>query len=171
MDSNQLIQKWQDPIYRENMRQAHLGQKSWNKGLKIRLNSGKTHFKKGHKKSKNWYKVMAIRMNGKSNPSYKHGLSGTLELARILVAKRRARKLNNGGSFTVKEWDDLKKCYGFKCLACRKIKKLAADHVIPITKGGPSYISNIQPLCISCNAKKYNKIVDYRILWTNQKLQ
>ncbi len=35
MKSEQLKKKWQDPAYREHMRQAHLGQKAWNKGLKM----------------------------------------------------------------------------------------------------------------------------------------
>ncbi len=38
---------WQNPEYRQHMIDVHKGQKSWNKGLKIQTNTGKTHFKKG----------------------------------------------------------------------------------------------------------------------------
>jgi 5-methylcytosine-specific restriction endonuclease McrA len=40
---------------------------------------------------------------------------------------------------------------------------LEADHVVPLTKGGSDSISNIQPLCGSCNRKKFVTIIDYRL--------
>jgi len=83
-------------------------------------------------------------------------------------AKRRALKVQSGGSYTEQEWIDLKDCYNYTCLCCGKREpeiKLCADHVIPIVKGGSSYISNIQPLCGSCNSRKHVKVVDYRLRW------
>ncbi len=47
MNSELLRKKWQDPIYREHMKKAHLGQKVWNKGKKTGL-VPKSAFKKGH---------------------------------------------------------------------------------------------------------------------------
>lgn len=76
--------------------------------------------------------------------------------------RKRARLLGNGGSYTQQEWRDLCARYGNRCLCCKEIKPLTIDHVIPISKGGTNDISNIQPLCGSCNCKKYNKIIDYR---------
>lgn len=75
---------------------------------------------------------------------------------------RRARKAGNGGSFSAAEWLALCKKYHNKCLDCGKRKKLTADHVIPISKGGSSNISNIQPLCKACNSKKWNRTKDFR---------
>jgi 5-methylcytosine-specific restriction endonuclease McrA len=40
---------------------------------------------------------------------------------------------------------------------------LEADHVAPFTRGGTDDIGNIQPLCGSCNRKKFVSIVDYRL--------
>jgi 5-methylcytosine-specific restriction endonuclease McrA len=48
-------------------------------------------------------------------------------------------------------------------LCCGKRKPLEADHVIPVCKGGTSWLHNIQPLCRSCNAKKHDKCTDFRI--------
>jgi len=40
---------------------------------------------------------------------------------------------------------------------------LEADQVVPLTRGGTDDIGNIQPLCGSCNRKKFVSIVDYRL--------
>lgn len=71
---------------------------------------------------------------------------------------RRARIIGNGGKHTVKEWVELKDRFGNKCAICNLVKKLTKDHIIPISKGGSNNIGNMQPLCGSCNTRKYNKI-------------
>lgn len=75
---------------------------------------------------------------------------------------RRARQKNAEGKFTADEFKKLCAEYDNICLCCGEKKKLTADHVVPLDKGGSNYISNIQPLCGSCNSKKKNKTVDYR---------
>lgn len=78
-------------------------------------------------------------------------------------AARATRKTKSGGSYTSEEWFTLCFAVGFRCLCCGEIKKLTADHVVPISKGGTSWLYNIQPLCLSCNASKGNHhCVDYR---------
>ena len=77
-------------------------------------------------------------------------------------SRRRTLKTSAGGSFSGEEFSALCKHYGGKCLCCGKRRKLTADHVIPVSKGGTSNIDNIQPLCLSCNSKKGTKSTDYR---------
>lgn len=76
-----------------------------------------------------------------------------------LKAMRYARERNAEGSYTFEEWEKLKAQFGNKCAFCRKETKLTRDHIIPLSKGGTNYISNIQPLCRSCNSKKNTKII------------
>ena len=77
-------------------------------------------------------------------------------------ARRRAMKQNAEGSHTRQEWLDLCEKYEHKCLCCGEETNLSEDHIVPITKGGSDYISNIQPLCRSCNSRKSTKTIDYR---------
>jgi hypothetical protein len=79
--------------------------------------------------------------------------------------KRIARVRNSEGQYTAKEWKDLKERYNYTCLACRRREpeiKLTPDHVLSLHSGGTNYITNIQPLCLSCNSSKGAKHIDYR---------
>lgn len=86
----------------------------------------------------------------------------TPEDERIRRHKRRARKNDNGGSFTRDEWVILCAQYENRCLCCGESKPLTMDHVIALSSGGSNSITNIQPLCHECNSKKGTKTIDYR---------
>lgn len=79
------------------------------------------------------------------------------EWTRLQKNKRRALELGAEGSFTKEEWDALKEKHGHRCAHCKEKKKLTIDHIKSLTKGGSNYISNIQPLCSSCNSTKWIK--------------
>lgn len=85
--------------------------------------------------------------------------------------KRRARKNGIGGTFTAKEWENLLKENDYRCAMCsEKSDSLTVDHIIPVSKWNDwkerhpdidyegNDIENIQPLCVSCNSSKHNKI-------------
>jgi hypothetical protein len=77
--------------------------------------------------------------------------------------KRREQFKEIVGTFTLEEWVTLCERFNNACLWCGEIGiKLTIDHVVPVVRKGTNYISNIQPLCGSCNAKKGKKIIDFR---------
>jgi 5-methylcytosine-specific restriction endonuclease McrA len=119
---------------------------------------------KGLKKSKEACENIRKAKQGSKNPMWQGGLESDPKHrnARSLVNvhKRHSRIKKTGGSFSLKEWNELKKKYGYKCPKCGKKEpniKLTVDHIVPISKGGNSFITNIQPLCGICNCKKFNR--------------
>jgi hypothetical protein len=118
------------------------------------------------------YAELGAKQTGINNPGWKGGeehnklvsaewVSRNREKKNQHNALRRALRRNAEGSFTLDEWEDLKRANGYKCLSCggeEPSVRLTRDHIIPLSKGGTNFISNIQPLCLSCNSRKYNKI-------------
>lgn len=76
---------------------------------------------------------------------------------------RAAMRAQSSQHYTKAEWRALCVQYNNLCLCCGKRRPLAADHVIPLYSGGSDDISNIQPLCKSCNSKKGTQAIDYRV--------
>jgi hypothetical protein len=77
---------------------------------------------------------------------------------------RRAFELGAEGTFSDQEWYDLLEKYKGICPGCGKMKdKFAADHIVPLSRGGTNWISNIQPLCKSCNSSKHAKTIRFPI--------
>lgn len=81
---------------------------------------------------------------------------------RAMKAKRRTEKTRAGGAYTSAQWIALCNNHHNRCVCCGKKRKLTSDHVVPVSKGGSSNISNIQPLCLPCNSRKGTRTTDYR---------
>ncbi len=91
---------------------------------------------------------------------------GSNLVARSYSSIRQARSAAAGPLPTAKEWDRLKAKYGNRCLACgwpeQPDELLTYDHIVPLVKGGSNNISNLQPLCNTCNRRKWTRTIDYR---------
>lgn len=152
-------------------------------GIKISA----THKKIGHKPTPEAMllaKIGRIKsrkiQKGENHPMWKGGVTKDKEYRkkyldnwkkenkvhyRFLQARRKKRVRDLEGTHTLKEWETLKKKFDYMCLCCKKCEpeiKLTEDHIIPVTKkGSTDYISNIQPLCMKCNAIKHTKEINY----------
>jgi len=98
------------------------------------------------------------------------------EKTRAAKQRRRAKVAKNGGSFTSDEWLKLYEFFSGHCVHPDCLhedntfpqrgnsthKAIHADHINPISNGGTSFISNIQPLCANHNTQKGVGVIDYR---------
>lgn len=94
--------------------------------------------------------------------AWKGGISFDKKYINWLNHQYRVRRKEANGFHTYTEWETLKAQYNWTCPCCGNKEteiKLTIDHIIPLSKGGSDNIENIQPLCKSCNSKKYNKII------------
>ena len=117
--------------------------------------------RKGKSPSEGTRRAIGNAHKGSKCIFWKGGISSNPDHKRALRHKYKAVKRGNGGSFTVGEWETLKKQYDNRCPICGKKEptiRLEPDHIIPLHKGGSSNIVNIQPLCRICNVTKQTKV-------------
>lgn len=120
-------------------------------------NKGKKHTPENIEKQRESHR-------GSKTNLWKGGISSAPGYKSYHSRKRRAIKVLAVGEFSAKEWEALKIQYNFTCPSCNKKEpeiKLTADHIVPLIKKGDNDISNIQPLCGSCNSRKGVKIIKY----------
>lgn len=160
---------------REKVRAAAALHPEWRKqrGEKRKLQPEKLEHDREYARQQYWENVEAKR-------EYSKWYSKTFAL-KCRIAAHRYRKNNRhkgrirnlsyatmkkdgGVSLTETQWLLLCAAFGEKCLSCEQIKRLTIDHIVPITKGGATDLENAQPLCLSCNASKSNRVIlDYRL--------
>ena len=129
---------------------------TFKKGDKIRLGSKHTTESLDKLSASQKKRYQKLKEDGLKHPRWKGGYENKLWHNRM----RRVKKLKNGGSHSLQEWLEMKESCNYTCLHCLRSEPeitLSQDHIIPLSKGGTDDISNIQPLCRSCNSKKKNK--------------
>lgn len=146
--SSDYRKKW----YQENKAEHDARVKRWHANNKERMQAHQKRYS-GLYYEKNKERIsQRSRAYARMHPEY-----GT-----ICTRRYRVRKQGAIGKYTVSEWRKLCAQYDYRCLCCNERKKLTADHIVPISKGGGNSIDNIQPLCQSCNSRKGARTIDYR---------
>lgn len=111
---------------------------------------------------------------GSRSANWRGGIAGTYRQryparSAFWSRQRNYRKKNADGSHSLEEWEALKAKFLHRCLCCKRAEPeitLTEDHIIPLSLGGTNWITNIQPLCLSCNSRKNVKATNYIELWT-----
>ncbi len=83
-----------------------------------------------------------------------------------LQNRRRDMRLAGGPHHTQAEWEAL--LHGYQgCPRClrrwEEVGTPTRDHVVSVKDGGNDSISNIQPLCLSCNSQKQRRSKRYPV--------
>ena len=93
-----------------------------------------------------------------ANPEYnKQWNENNRELRKKANHKRRALKAQNGGEYTLEQWQECLEFFDYKCAySGAELNKdnTNIEHIIPISKGGTSNITNIVPALDSVNFSK-----------------
>lgn len=126
-------------------------------------------------KNAQWKKANPEKVHLSQNKYYRKNTTKCLAAIRVWTKNHREqavlrchsyrakKKSNTIGKVTPEAWSFMVNAYGNKCLCCGCVdKKLTIDHVIPISQGGAHSLSNLQPLCKSCNCSKNKRAFDYR---------
>lgn len=134
---------------RLKMRLARLGKPSPRKGVKISY-------------EKRLAMSIARREAFNRESGYSYDPKNILRRDRKQVRRERLKKQK--GVHSKSEWELKKEEYNFTCPSCKKSEpeiKLTRDHILSLSNGGSDDISNIQPLCVSCNSRKATKTIRY----------
>ena len=80
---------------------------------------------------------------------------------RVLRSSHRTRARYTGGGvivpYTTDQLLDRFEMFGNRCWLCGTDEGIQVDHVKPLSRGGPECLSNVRPICGSCNKRKSNE--------------
>ena len=138
-----------------------LGDVSWSK---INAGSYNLHFSEPLARNE---RIRQSKLGSKSH-FWKGGISKERNATGYYRRCYDQRVANAPGFHTVAEWEALKERCNFTCVRCIRREPeilLSRDHIWPLSRGGSDNIDNLQPLCMSCNASKQRKIINYLPLY------
>ena len=127
-------------------------------------NIDNAYHRKNRDKIKNYHRVHYIKHKDRLSIISKKYKREHKDKVNACTRRRRANKRGNGGDYSGEQWKLLIEYYG-PCVASHISEcdgPTTPDHIVPVTKGGTSYIDNIQPMCFKHNKEKFVQTIDYR---------
>lgn len=77
------------------------------------------------------------------------------ESYRIARHKEASYRQNRPCNLLLGEWAETLRHYNWRCAFCKGPFE-SIDHFIPVSRGGASWVGNVVPACLSCQAAKGN---------------
>lgn len=131
----------------------------------------KANPEKANAKNRAWYeanadKVMAAQKAykeaniEKTKAAQKVYYKANPEKFRLYATSRRAVEYNSEGSLEFEDYFLIFEKHDYKCPYCNADvqNNFHLDHIVPLTKGGSSWVDNFQALCPFCNLSKKDKM-------------
>lgn len=134
--------------------------RQWRDGNRGRISEQARAWKEAHPEQRRaTLKLWRLKNKAEIAEKRKARRAAKPNVYRAHAENRRARKLATGGFYTAQQIDNLILLQRHKCVGCGvSIKRgFEVDHIVALSKGGSSNISNIQLLCMSCNRTKHTK--------------
>lgn len=115
-----------------------------------------------------WSESVLKRINNRVIKSEKAKQSastkwGNLSKENQLKRSERLSLARKKGTHSKDDWQEMLLFFNNECVICGAKEKIVKDHIIPIYQEGSDAITNLQPLCQSCNSSKGADNTDHRI--------
>jgi len=157
-------QKW----YADNPERARAESREYYTDHKDRIAATRRQYREEHKEEAAATRRQYLGKNpGRAAATRRAWRKANPERHAELLRKHNERKSGLPGTYSEDQWKTLCAFFDHICPRCgKKVEQFTRDHIIPVTQSGSSnYITNMQPLCGSCNSSKCNyHDTDYRSL-------